>query len=493
MGGAKRRGAFGGLLTILALSTCIAGAACSKKKDKDVAPAGPEKTKHALRSYIRSETPKRMTNKLDVDFDGKVKLLGYRLDPPSLTHGKNAKLTLYWKSVAKVDEGFQLSTYLLDGSGERLMTLENGPLRKKKSKTKNALPPSQWDPGKVYIDEVSFKVPGKIKTDEVKFVTSIARKSERLAITAGEKDTENQALVATVALGGATKAAATPVLRLDKLEAATKIKIDGKLDEAAWQTAPAIDAFVDPKTGRAAKNSPVQGKARMLWNADGLFLAVEVSDKDVVGGFKATDKDPQLWTKDAVELVVDPDASGDNKDYYDILINPQNLVFDSHYDDYNKPRTEPGGPFGHQEWSSNVKSKVIVDGTLDKSDDEDKGYTVEAMIPWKSFDKAKATPPAIGDTWRLNLYAVQQGPAVSWTPVLKAGEFHRASRFGRVLFAEKGYEKTAAPVTSGSAGVPAGKPSAATSAAVSAGTPVPKAPAPKPAPAAPTPASTPAP
>jgi hypothetical protein len=429
-----------------------------------------------------------MTTKLGVDFDGKVKLLGYRLDPARLTPGKRAKLTLYWKSVAKVDDGFQLATYLLDGSGERLMTLENGPLRKKKSKTKNALPPSLWDPGKVYIDEVSFKVPSKIKTDEIKLVTSIARKSERLAITAGEKDTENQALVATVALGGGTNAAATPLLRLDKLETATKIKIDGKLDEAAWQTAPAIAAFVDPKTGRAAKDSPVQGKARMLWNADGLFLAVEVGDKDVVGGFKPTDKDPQLWTKDAIELVVDPDASGDNKDYYDILISPQNLVFDSHYDDYNKPRTEPGGPFGNQDWSSNVKSKVVVDGTLDKSDDEDKGYTVEAMIPWKSFDKAKATPPAIGDTWRLNLYAVQQGPAVGWTPVLKAGEFHRASRFGRVLFAEKGYEKTAAPVTSGSAGVPAGKPSAAASAAVSAGTPVPKAPAPKPAPAASTPA-----
>jgi hypothetical protein len=273
-GGVRRRGALRGLLTILALSTCVASAACSKKKDKQATAATPENKKHALRSYIRSETPKRMSNKLGVDFDGKVTLLGYRLDPDGLTPGKNAKLTLYWKSVAKVDDGFQLSTHLVDGSGERLLTLENGPLRKKKSKTKNALPPSEWDPGKVYIDEVSFKVPSKIKTDEVRLVTSIARKSERLPITAGEKDTENQALVATVMIGGPKRATVAPVLRLDKLDALTKIKVDGKLDEAAWQTAPAIAAFVDPKTGGAAKDSPIQGKARMLWNGDGLFLAV---------------------------------------------------------------------------------------------------------------------------------------------------------------------------------------------------------------------------
>ena len=61
------------------------------------------------------------------------------------------------------------------------------------------------------------------------------------------------------------------------------------------------------------------------------------------------------------------------------------------------------------------------------------------MIPWKSFAKAKKTPPALGDTWRMNFYAMQDNGGVSWSPILGQGNFHRASRFGKILWAEKGW------------------------------------------------------
>lgn len=48
--------------------------------------------------------------------------------------------------------------------------------------------------------------------------------------------------------------------------------------------------------------------------------------------------------------MIDPDGDGDNRDYYEIQINPQNLVFDSRSDSYNRPRPTPDGPFGHQDW-----------------------------------------------------------------------------------------------------------------------------------------------
>ena len=130
----------------------------------------------------------------------------------------------------------------------------------------------------------------------------------------------------------------------------------------------------------------------LLEGAEDPRLVTMQGYKDIVGGFKKTDHDPHLWTKDTVEMMVDPDGDGDNKDYYEIQINPQNLVFDSQFDDYNQPKVEPDGPFGHQDWSANLKSAVTLDGTVDKSDDEDRGYTVEAFIPWKSFSKAKKLP-----------------------------------------------------------------------------------------------------
>jgi len=235
-----------------------------------------------------------------------------------------------------------------------------------------------------------------------------------------------------------------------------KIDVNGKLDEEAWKTAPATGAFADVRTGRPAPTSPVQGSARLLWDDTSLYVGIEVKDKNIEGGFKKDEKDPHLWTKDTVEIMLDPDGDGDNKDYYEIQINPQNLVFDSQFDTYNAPKKEPDGPFGHQEWSAKLKSAVTLNGTIDKADDADEGYVVEAAIPWKSLTKADKVPPTAGQTWRINLYAMENNGGGAWSPILGQGNFHRASRFGKVLFATKGWEPPApsAEAPAGSAAPP---------------------------------------
>ena len=200
-----------------------------------------------------------------------------------------------------------------------------------------------------------------------------------------------------------------------------------------------------------------------MWDDTSLYVGFEVKDKDIEGGFKKDEKDPHLWTKDTVEIMVDPDGDGDNKDYYEIQINPQNLVFDSEFDNYNMPKKEPDGPFGHQEWSAKLKSAVTINGTIDKPDDTDDGYVVEAAIPWKSFSKAEKTPPEPGQTWRINLYAMENNGGVSWSAILGQGNFHRASRFGRVLFATKGWAPPAPSAAPAESAAPPG--SAAASAA----------------------------
>ncbi|MEI9950386.1 MAG: hypothetical protein WDO74_15745 [Pseudomonadota bacterium] len=66
-------------------------------------------------------------------------------------------------------------------------------------------------------------------------------------------------------------------------------------------------------------------------------------------------------------MLVDPDGDGDNKDYYEIQINPQNLVFDSQFDAYNEPKVEPDGPLRSSRMVGDLKSAVTLDGTVDKS------------------------------------------------------------------------------------------------------------------------------
>ena len=130
--------------------------------------------------------------------------------------------------------------------------------------------------------------------------------------------------------------------------------------------------------------------------------------------------------------MIDPDGDGDNRDHYEIQVNPQNLVFDSQFDRYNLPRGGKSGPFGHESWSANIVSAVHVDGTMDDDSDRDRGYVVELKIPWSSLAKAKHSPPRPGNQWRMNFYAMQNNGGVSWSPILGQGNFHRASRFGRV-------------------------------------------------------------
>ncbi|MGC4090942.1 MAG: sugar-binding protein [Polyangiaceae bacterium] len=405
---------------------------------------------------------------LDVDFDGQLKLVGYKLNTKGpLRPGRNASVTLYWRADKKLEPGLRLASRLTDGAGETVATLDDGsPLRAQRD-GRLLHGPETWEPGKLYIDELSFNVPKEVSSTKVQLVASVAKAEQRLRVAHGPMLDSTSALVLAAGTGFRPRVVVTPPpsLRVDRLDPKEKIKLDGKLDEAAWQGAPG-GSFVDTATGKPSAQFPISGSFRLLWSKEGFYVGAELKEKDIVGSFKPDQKDPPLWLKDSLELIVDPDGDGDNIDYYEILIGPQNLVYDTHYDTLNEPHKDPDGPFGHEAWTAGVKSAVVVQGTIDKKEDQDEGYVIEALIPWKAF-KAKTLPPAVGDTWRINVYALRDARGVGWSPILGKGTLHQASRFGRVLWAEKGYVEPASPAPAGSAEPPkpAADPSSAPEAA----------------------------
>jgi len=431
------------------LTACVTPAPTAEKHDT-------EAEAERLKEFVLPAPPADVGTHLDADFSGKVTLLGARVEPTEgLKPGSQLKLTLYWRAQQKLDAGWRLFTHVVDGSGERIMNIDNvGPLREMRAGSQ-ALPPSDWVPGKVYVDEQTFSIPGTLKTEKIQILTGVFNKHGRLEITAGPHDTTRRAIVTTLTVSGLRalpKNTRIPLLNAEKLEPTVSIKLDGKLDEPAWKTAASTGPLVDVRTGQPNQSFPVNAEVKVLWNDTGMYVAFSVADTDLIGGFKKGDLDPHLWTKDTVEMMIDPDGDGDNKDYYEIQINPQNLVFDSQFDAYNEPKVSPDGPFGHQEWSANLKSAVSLDGTVDKSTDEDRGYTVEAFVPWKSFGKAEKLPPEVDSSWRINFYAMKNNGGVSWSPILGQGNFHKASRFGRVVWTKKG---AAEPAASASASAPA--------------------------------------
>ena len=405
--------------------------------------------KEKLKAYVLDSEPADMPHKIDINFENKLHIIGYKFDPELAKPGQDVKLTYWWRCDDSLDEGWKLFTHLHDDASDHSDNLDNvGPIRELKG-DKQILGPDKWEKGKVYVDEQAYKMPDWIKGPELSVMTGVWKGGARLRVIQGPNDGDNRALVGKIKTGVVASPADehtkndVPSVVVGKLAANDKIVIDGKGDDKAWGGAPSTGPFVEVGTGKPNTSFPVNGSAKLAWDDTNMYVLFQISDPDVVGGFgdPAKQKDdftssgqPKLWTKDTVEIMVDPDGDGDNKDYYELQINPQNKVFHSNYDTYNAPKTEPNGPFGHEDWDPKLKSAVVVKGTLDKADDKDEGYVVEAAIPWTAFAKATNHPPKLGDSWRMNFYAMQQNGGVAWSPIMGQGNFHKASRFGRVTW-----------------------------------------------------------
>jgi hypothetical protein len=405
--------------------------------------------KEKLKAYVLDSEPADMPHKVDINFENKLHIIGYKFDPELAKPGQDVKLTYWWRCDDSLDEGWKLFTHLHDDVSDKSDNLDNvGPIRELKG-DKQILGPDKWEKGKIYVDEQAYKMPDWIKGPELSVMVGVWKGGARLRVIQGPNDGDNRALVGKIKTGVVATPADehtkndVPSLVVGKLALNEKIVIDGKGDDKAWGGAPSTGPFVEVGTGKPNTSFPVNGSAKLAWDDTNMYVLFQISDPDVVGGFgdPAKQKDdftssgqPKLWTKDTVEIMVDPDGDGDNKDYYELQINPQNKVFHSNYDTYNAPKTEPNGPFGHEDWDPKLKSAVVVKGTLDKADDKDEGYVVEVAIPWAAFAKAANHPPKLGDSWRMNFYAMQQNGGVAWSPIMGQGNFHKASRFGRVTW-----------------------------------------------------------
>ncbi len=264
----------------------------------------------------------------------------------------------------------------------------------------------------------------------------------RMKVT-GPQDSENR-LKAAVLPVDAKASKAGVHKRLIAIKSAKPITIDGKLTEEIWAKAPSTGPFVETMQGGP---SPIKTEAKLAWDENYLYIAFQCEDEDIWSDFKK--RDDKLWEQEAVEVFID--ANGDGKEYIELQVNPHNAVFDSFLPAYRKNQND---------WNSKIKTAVVVDGTLDKRGDKDKGWVVEMALPWADV-KGKATheltlPPKVGDMWRVNFFrldAPEKKPklAAAWSAPL-VGDFHKLDRFGEVVF---GDEEAKAPEPQAQAAAPA--------------------------------------
>ena len=219
---------------------------------------------------------------------------------------------------------------------------------------------------------------------------------------------------------------------------AKPIKIDGKLDEAAWKDAPSTGLFVNTLTGAPADHKT---EAKLLWDNDNLYLAFENADTDVWSTL--TKRDDKLWTQEAVEMMIDADRNG--KTYVEFQVRPTGDLFDTYLPEWRKYENDLDPKRKPYDWNSKAKASGPGARHAQQAQRPGQGLAGRDGDPAGRRQRAGQgrgqAAPQLGDSWRLNMFRMDSPEgkpqrASAWSPPL-TGDFHALDKFGEIVFADE--------------------------------------------------------
>ena len=199
--------------------------------------------------------------------------------------------------------------------------------------------------------------------------------------------------------------------------APSPIKVDGRLNDAAWANAPWTQTFVDIEGG-SRPQPRFKTRVKMLWDDVYFYIAAEMEEPDVWATL--TERDSVIFRDNDFEVFIDPD--GDTHAYYELEVNalatPWDLMLIKPYRD--------GGPAVNGWNIDGLQVGVDVQGTINHPGDRDDGWTLELALPWKVLKEAAAGQrlPQNGDRWRVNFSRVE------WQTDVRSGSYIKRLRPG---------------------------------------------------------------
>ena len=207
------------------------------------------------------------------------------------------------------------------------------------------------------------------------------------------------------------------------------IHIDGKRDEAAWESAKPVGSFVFTwwKEGDALQQPT---DARLLWDDEYLYVSFHCTDSDIHATRR--ERDEAVYLDDCVEVFASPEFEHPER-YFNLEMNALGAQLDGY---------RPTGDSDHPtEWDpEGIQVAVSIDGTINNDSDVDHSWTLEAAIPFKLFKHAlPGNSPKPGDRWRLNLNRLDRKVLVKsqWSQGDRNfPRFHHPEYFGFVEFAQ---------------------------------------------------------
>ena len=218
---------------------------------------------------------------------------------------------------------------------------------------------------------------------------------------------------------------------------AEPIKLDGKLDEEAWNSAQAYSLvlplksfFTLPESMQKNIGDTLQekGTVKLLRDDNYLYVGAELEDSDVMN--EGNEDQSHLYnTGDLIEVFLKP--SGENY-YWEIYGAPNNRKSWFFYP--SRGRLVFPACAGYLPKDLHVAA--AVDGTLNNWRDRDKGWTIEMAIPIKEltaygakFDNSANWTVFFG---RYNYSAYLQKPELSGYPQLSNVSFHIFEEYAKL-------------------------------------------------------------
>jgi hypothetical protein len=192
-----------------------------------------------------------------------------------------------------------------------------------------------------------------------------------------------------------------------------EIKLDGKLDEAAWQKAPANTNFAWP-TGavkRPAIPGDVQTTFRAVYDDEALYIGVRCNEPkmDELTVKAAPMRDAAMWSDDDIELFLDP--VGDRTEFYQLAINTEGTQTDIYIME--------SGNISNKEWSGPWQAKVHKGADF---------WSLELRLPFGMFHNRPAK--MWNDNWVFSISRTRTPDPRYYSMFSPAKGYHDIAHFG---------------------------------------------------------------